>query len=277
MSVNQVKETNFLNPLKGLKRRVRPADIELFISSVTQGEYKVTSTEGWNTVNKSKVTVFHSKCGTEYQVTFANFKQGKRCPKCSRKAKRLSTEYIKEFTEKETQKEYKVVSIKNWSSARNSKIKFLHKTCGNTYEATFSNFKQGKRCPHCASKSSESKASQLLRKLLESMNVDFEVEKKFNSLRNPFTGCQLRYDFYIKKLNLLVEIDGEQHFFPVERFGGIKQFKKSKYNDYLKNRYAEINGFKLIRVPLVENNKKRRYEKVKKDIFSLLDYILRAL
>lgn len=259
MSVNSVEKCKNISPLKDLNfyRRLSKEEACLMVEESSSFEYKVEEVVEWKSASSSILKVKHKVCGHTYQVAFKNFKDGKRCPHCAIQRKRLLKEDIIAFVEKETQKEYKVLSLEGWTSSRNSKIKFLHKTCGQEYEATFSNFKLGKRCPHCARKSSESKASQLLKRLLESMEVDFSIEKTFKDLRNPFTGGALRYDFFIPELNLLIEIDGEQHFYPVERFGGEKQFRKSKYNDFLKNKYAFTRGFHLIRIPLVEGKKKR--------------------
>jgi hypothetical protein len=64
----------------------------------------------------------------------------------------------------------------------------------------------------------------------------------------------LPYDFYIPELKVLIEYDGEQHFYPV--FGSSDYTRNLTYNttftnDNLKNNYIKINteGIRLIRVP----------------------------
>jgi len=185
---------------------------------------------------------------------------------------RQSIEEMSKYISNSTQKEYKLKSGEGWKTSRESKLLVYHKTCGKDFEITFSNFKLGKRCPHCAAKSSESKAAQLLKRILEHNNISFVPEKEFEDLKNPFTGKNLRYDLFIPKLNLIIEIDGEQHFLPIERFGGEYALAKTKYRDFLKNKYAIKHGFKMYRISLydIEKGRKKPYEEVKKDIFSSL-------
>jgi len=48
-----------------------------------------------------------------------------------------------------------------------------------------------------------------------------------------------RFDFYLTKQNVLVEIDGEQHFKPVY---GRAAFLKGQEHDRRKNSYCLANG-----------------------------------
>ena len=72
----------------------------------------------------------------------------------------------------------------------------------------------------------------------------------------------LRYDFgvYDKtgKLKCLIECQGEQHYEPVEEFGGNSQFTWQQRNDAPKRGYAEENGIPLYEIPY----KNKRFEKV---------------
>jgi len=240
------------------------------------GEYK--------SYNK-KITIKRLECGHEIETLPQSIKRNLKrngCYKCSvcgaEKKKRPLKEVI-EYISKTTQKEYKVISAKNWVSTRDSKLEVFHKTCGKSFEITYSNFKIGRRCPHCAAKTTESKAAQLLKKVLEHINIKFEVEKEFKDLKNPFTNRPLRYDIYLPELKTIIEIDGEQHFVPVDRFGGKSAFIQTKYRDYLKNKYAIKNSLNLLRIPLYDLDKKRRrnYEEVKIEIFNLIEYIVKEL
>jgi len=222
-----------------------------------------------------------NECGHKLTMTSGNIKKNiKRngifiCPKCKQEETKLSFEDVKKNVLNSTQKEYKVVSLKkNYENTR-SKIDILHKTCGEITDLTYKNFSLGKRCRHCASRTTNSKASELLKRLLTQINIDFELEKKFTDCKNPMTEQYLRFDFYIEKLNLLIEIDGEQHFIPVNRFGGEESLKTTKYRDYIKDKFAYENKIKLIRVSLLdlETYKKKKYDDVKTIIFNLLNDI----
>jgi len=107
---------------------------------------------------------------------------------------------------------------------------------------------QGKGCIKC----NFSKGELAISDWLQDNNFEYEHQYSYPDLRGR--GNQiLAFDFYVSNKNLLVEFDGEQHFKPV-RFNGIssekaiKNFKKTKYNDALKNQYCNKNSIPLLRI-----------------------------
>jgi len=244
----------------------------------TAKEHNIVLLRGYK--GSTKLVKFKSlSCGHTFEMLpfsfYRNVNSGKgfSCPVCHENDKKLTVPDIRKYISEFTQKEYKLKSAKGYKNSRDSKLEVFHKTCGNSFPITFSNFQLGRRCPYCAAKTTESKAAQLLKKVLEHLKISFETEKEFENLKNPFTGKGLRYDLYIPDLDLLIEIDGEQHFIPIERFGGEKALRQTRYRDYLKDKYALKTRRKLYRIPLYENGKKRRYEEVKKHIFNLVHEI----
>lgn len=72
----------------------------------------------------------------------------------------------------------------------------------------------------------------------------------------------MSFDFAIfknNKLFCLIEYDGEQHFFPVNHFGGEGKFIVQKERDERKNRYCREHGIKLVRIPYYD------YDKINKE------------
>lgn len=63
---------------------------------------------------------------------------------------------------------------------------------------------------------------------------------------------ELKCDFFIPKLNLIIEFDGHQHYYPVYYFKGFKSFKKTIKCDWIKNRYALKNRINILRIPFKE-------------------------
>jgi ssDNA-binding Zn-finger/Zn-ribbon topoisomerase 1 len=113
----------------------------------------------------------------------------------------------------------------------------------------------GSGCPVC----SESMGEKFIRIYFQSHKIEYEGQKKFEGCRNK--RC-LPFDFYIHRLNLCIEYDGEQHYFPYSRYGGDTALKKIKVNDALKNKFCLNNGIRLIRIP---------YFLKKKEIKTILD------
>ena len=82
--------------------------------------------------------------GHQYEVTWANFLEGHRCPICTNDNKKKTIEEIKEYVEGF---EYKCLSDIYVNSKTELKLECDK---GHQYEATWANFLGGSRCPYCA-------------------------------------------------------------------------------------------------------------------------------
>lgn len=98
-------------------------------------------------------------------------------------------------------------------------------------------------CPTCSS----SKGENIIENYLLNNNIQFIKEKTFIDCLSE-NNKKLRFDFYLKDLNCIIEYDGIQHFQSVPRFGGIKAFKICKMRDEIKNIYCNKNKINLIRI-----------------------------
>lgn len=90
---------------------------------------------------------------------------------------------------------------------------------------------------------------------------DFEYQKRFDDLRGYSDGM-LSYDFSVNKdgkIYALIECQGQQHYKPVEMFGGEEQFAKQQLHDEIKRDYAKKLNVPLIEIPYTVIN----YEEVK--------------
>lgn len=89
-------------------------------------------------------------------------------------------------------------------------------------------------CPRCK----ESKGETRVRTFLEKHEIEFVQEFKI-----PTHGY--RYDFYVPEYKMLIEFHGNQHFKPVQLFGGERYFKETVRNDKAKEKLAKRLGFYL--------------------------------
>ena len=68
----------------------------------------------------------------------------------------------------------------------------------------------------------------------------------------PIAGTRMHVDFFIPQRKEIYEIDGEQHSSFNSHFHGSKltsdKFAKQVSRDIVKEQWAEMNGFKLIRI-----------------------------
>ena len=94
----------------------------------------------------------------------------------------------------------------------------------------------GRGCPHCQ----ESSLEHDIRTLLIDNNIEFKAQKRFDWLK------PLSLDFYLPKYNIAIECQGEQHFKPIEFFGGEDGFIKRINYDKQKLSLCEEHNIKLL-------------------------------
>lgn len=104
--------------------------------------YELLSNENEYKNSKTKLLI---KCplGHEYETTFDHFKRGNRCPYCYGNVK-YTIEEVKEYIESFR---YKLLSEEYINAHEKLEIKCSK---GHKYNASFSDFKQGRRCPYCS-------------------------------------------------------------------------------------------------------------------------------
>lgn len=103
-------------------------------------------------------------------------------------------------------------------------------------------------CPICK----ESKGERFISQILDNLKIEYIRQKTFDDCRGV-TGTKfcrkLPFDFYLPKLNSIIEYDGRQHFEPVMEFGGREGHEKTVATDNIKNNFCKNNNIKLLRIP----------------------------
>ena len=171
---------------------------------------------------------------------------GTRCPKCAGNIK-----YTKEEIEQKILEKYgnEYILIGEYKGVDYS-VKLKH-NCGNIISLPAGEFLKGKRrCPICAEKENETKGSKAITNYLNNKNYNFKKEKDFKSC---FYKRKLFFDFYLEDLNLLIEFDGEGHFY--QSYGeSIEELKLQKIRDNIKNNWCKNNNINLLRISYKEYN-----------------------
>lgn len=90
-------------------------------------------------------------------------------------------------------------------------------------------------CPACI----ESKGEKTLRVFFEKHGLSYIREYKIR----PHL---YRYDFYLPDFGILIEYNGQQHYKPIDVFGGEDGFRKTLERDKEKRIIAKNNGYPLI-------------------------------
>jgi len=113
--------------------------------------------------------------------------------------------------------------------------------CGKHFTTSYINYKKAgvRRCPTCVA--IESSGEIEVRKALDELRISYEPEKRFKDCRDK---KPLPFDFYIKDYNLVIEFDGQNHFYEVFPTHDI-----TIAHDKIKNEYCKQNNINILRIP----------------------------
>lgn len=170
-----------------------------------------------------------------------NKKQG--CPKCGRERTSKKNKWdLKTFVEKAnfTHNSFYDYSKVNYNNST-SKVIIICPNHGEFLQAPKDHINKTQGCPKCKN----SKGENIISSILTELNIKFIPQYTFEDCINQ---RKLPFDFFLPGHNICIEFDGEQHFFPIELFGGEETFNYIKHNDEIKNQYCINNNIKLIRI-----------------------------
>lgn len=196
-----------------------------------------------DTYNGARNKILH-RCkidGYEWKITPDHILRGVGCPLCSGKLRKTHEQYITDVFNINP-------NIEVLEEYVSYKVPILHRCKIDGYEwyACPSNILFGTGCPQCKASRGEREISLWLR----NNSIDFVPQKTFDGCRNKKL---LPFDFYIPKYNICIEYDGEQHYKPINFFGGEEKLEKTIQRDNIKTNYCMANNIQLIRVKYNEN------------------------
>lgn len=112
--------------------------------------------------------------------------------------------------------------------------------CGREKDVLGTSLRQ-KRSLSCGLHSNISRGNVKISEILDTANIKYETEKKFNTCKDK---TYLPFDFYVEDL-YLIEYDGEQHFDKESIF----DYEYIHRHDEIKNQWCKTNHIPLIRIP----------------------------
>lgn len=197
--------------------------------------------------NRTKLS-FRCLCGEIFNTSWGEFKGANKkcCNKCSN-LNRETLDTVKSFIYNNTNLE---VLSETYTTLHN-KLK-LKCECGQEFYATFREIRDRnvRRCEKC--RGHKSTLELYIEEILEKNNIEYISQYKYKDCKNI---NQLPFDYYLPKYNLLIEMDGQQHFVPHRFSKDINKFADQLYNDAIKNSYCEDNNIPLLRIPYFEIKK----------------------
>jgi len=187
---------------------------------------------------KSKVKIKCKHHNLIFDQTPNNHLKGEGCPICAGNIKSTTEKFIQES--KKIHGEKYDYSLSNYINNL-SPITITCKKHGDFKQLPIKH-KNGCNCPYCAQ---ESKGEKVIIKILNNLNIKYIRQMKFSQCKK---SRLLPFDFYLPNFSMCIEFDGRQHFEPVSKFGGEKEFQKTKIRDEIKNKYCLDNNIKLLRI-----------------------------
>lgn len=202
--------------------------------------------------NKTKVCIIcHKK--DEFGMEHGEFWQrpndhlsGLGCSKCSNNYVPTTEEWI-EKAKKIHSNKYDYSKVK-YKGAR-TKVCIICPIHGEFWQEPH-NHLHGSNCPYCNC-GNKSKMEENVKKKLEKEKIKFEQQKTFDWLKYK---KNLFLDFYCEKYKIAIEVQGDQHYVPVERFGGEKDFKIRQERDKTKKMLCESHGIKMFYITNKKNS-----------------------
>lgn len=132
-------------------------------------------------------------------------------------------------------------------------------SCGKIFEVSLDHFIYDNqiKCRNCSNKDISSYEKKV-KEWLDENKVKYIQQYKYNDCKYKKL---LPFDFFIIDKNCLIEIQGEQHYYPIKKFGGEKAFKELKKRDSVKYNYCKNKKIPLYYITYIDI-KNKNYEKI---------------
>lgn len=180
----------------------------------------------------------------DFLMTAANHLSGHGCSKCAIQKNTKNRTYTNEEIDQYLiDNNFTILRFNNYKKAL-QKIDWFCWNCNIISNICFNNLKYNGGCSLCKTNKENEK---LVEKFLKISNIEFEkiiimnIDKKYLP------------DFYLPEYNLIIEYNGEHHYFPV-KYGGMseekakKAFEKQIKRDEYVRQYCKDNNIELLEI-----------------------------
>jgi very-short-patch-repair endonuclease len=181
----------------------------------------------------SKVKIKCNGCRRIFEQKPACHLLGQGCLYCSGKMLKTREQFIEESNIAHKDRgsyDYSLVVYVNI----NTRVKIICTKCDLVFEQRPQDHLKGHGCPYCVNKT-----EGILYKWLLSQNYEVQTQVKFENLPGA------RFDFYIGEFDLIIELDGIQHFKQVAKWTTPEITQKQ---DKKKMQFCLDNGISMIRL-----------------------------
>lgn len=242
---------------------------EIFIEKakiIHKGRYDYSKVQYVN--NRTKVCIICKEHG-EYYISPDSHLRGRGCKLCGiNKAKMKNRMNQKEFIKKATiihNGKYNYSNVKYENT--DTKVKIICPEHGEFLQSPHHHL-HGVGCPICgANNVSENKLFKILKE-----NFSDAISQYSPDFLNE-NGHKQYIDIFIPSKNVGIEYQGRQHFIPIKKFGGEKEFELTKKRDEKKHKKLKENNVTLFYFSYEKNTPKEYFDTIYKNENKLIEKI----
>lgn len=195
----------------------------------------------------SRIKIRHLVCQNEFEIKQCHFIDGQGCKFCNIENRDYGALTNDEFLQRVSKYVNDFEFLSEYKN-NHTPITIKCKKCGNIFTQIPSHiFDRGIYCSSC----NGSKGEQHIERFLKSNHIEFISQYRFDDCRNKKT---LPFDFYLPDYNLVIEYQGQQHYNPIECFGGKDRFEGQIKRDSIKKEYCNKNNIDLLEISYKEFN-----------------------
>jgi hypothetical protein len=232
-------------------------NIELYLKNNNKDFKLLKEKSKYNNIKEKFLYFYCNKCKDIWNTNLDLILNGAGCPYCSgnRVGKYNNLKYKFQIISNEFNYNKNNKKPENYTYGTREKVWWKCKDCAYEWKASvYSRTLLNSGCPKC---SKDSKGELKIQKFLDLNNIIYEPQYIFKECKDKRA---LPFDFAIFKDKrktqpiMLIEYDGQGHYFPVNFKGisdnkAIDNFNKTKKHDNIKNHYCKQNNIFLLRIP----------------------------
>jgi very-short-patch-repair endonuclease len=180
----------------------------------------------------------------EWEAKISGRCRGSKCPYCCNQKCIINNSIVTTHPE----------IVKQWHPTKNRDLKpemftfgsgekvwwLCEKNILHEWETSISKRSRGDGCPHCKNKTQDKLHKYLLKKF-SGVITEFKTEWCKSSITNK----NYSFDFLIKKFNIIIELDGPQHFYQIQNWLDVET---AQQRDVYKMKKALEKNFTIIRI-----------------------------
>lgn len=183
------------------------------------------------------------KCGATFERNLYEFFKTQKCPYCEGQLHYMTKEKFEQKMKSKNILDYELIGE---FKGIDKPTLFRHKSCGFIWKCLPSSILAFHGCPKCKLSRGETRIANWL-----TLNhISYSIQHKFKNSEIP----NYPFDFYLKynDKQYCIEYQGEQHYKPVNRFGGEQAFQNQLIRDKKKKNFCNNNNIILIEIPYTD-------------------------